>query len=446
MSLLSTRPALTPTQPGAGQGYIPLNTLGFDNRHQPLHKPSQTYGSKVRHNHDARLAFLDEPPDRGPHVREPDRRFSHISSPNKRRKVQHHSNPSPEVIDLDTYDDPVQSIRTPAILPPNPFQASSPSEEWSSGVSQRTPMTGRGLTSTGDLPASGFMQTNQAAHLRQKKPRRPSIGTSSRSLDELERRESLDHEVQELASDDYITPQKTSGNRLKDGQGGVSRATRTRNSDQDELQSSDLREVRQHVERSRPGAPSRTNRSIVPPEAVWPYTSPYFDAKSKNLREFRRAPDPIEDDNDELTGDTPNPSANPISASSLKSTSLADTATRRQIQTSIPAWPLKLARCHDLDEQGDDLGLKYNEKLQIFQVQRLDRLGVTTNLRSFAIGDYGVAEADDKSRIRLRGPKNSDGYLRWFHLQFKVTTEFLFFCEVHVLPSMRARRIFLKTT
>jgi hypothetical protein len=159
----------------------------------------------------------------------------------------------------------------------------------------------------------------------------------------------------------------------------------------------------------------------------------------------RRRGDSIEDDEqDELQmiGEGTVRPTSRRSKSPVKGGAQANPNLKRKTQTRPLPWPLSYARSTYFTPDGSDLALKLSADKE-FQIVYLDS-GDTATDEPINLKRISAAEADEVSRIRLKGSRNQAGNQLFIDLQFANTEHFKEFCHTHVRPNTTARKIYIK--
>jgi hypothetical protein len=165
----------------------------------------------------------------------------------------------------------------------------------------------------------------------------------------------------------------------------------------------------------------------------------------ENLRDNfrRRRGDSIEDDEQDELQVMREGSVRPIShrnKSPVQRGAQANTNVKRKIQIRPPPWPLNYARSTYFTPDSSDLALKLNANKE-FHIVYLDS-GDTAIDEPINLKRISTAEADDVSRIRLKGSRNQAGNQLCIDLQFANAEHFKVFCQTYVEPNTTTRRIY----
>lgn len=159
----------------------------------------------------------------------------------------------------------------------------------------------------------------------------------------------------------------------------------------------------------------------------------------KHLRnQFRRAQEAtvefknnsIDSSEDELTRDTKKPELGNAPSSRVIRT--ANNDVKRNNDGRIPmdskGWSLKYARTYDFEHWGPDLFLRCGKGVKSYRVVGKDAEGNLRTLHDgFSFDHVNKLLTDNKSRIRLEGPRQPDGNLFVYDLEFTNFKDFTFF-------------------
>lgn len=183
--------------------------------------------------------------------------------------------------------------------------------------------------------------------------------------------------------------------------------------------------------------------------------------KVENLRSFKRATATGNDDtvsDDELGLDFP-PSTRvaPLrTGTPSKSARPGNSGVRRmsKAQEAAQGWPLIWARTHDFDSYQTSMSNTHEHPLILRHGRDLDTLEIVVwrdeyhdQIVSATITPKKVikVQADDVGRIRLEGPRGTEGNQPIFDLEFKSTEHFDEFCRSHVPNYCPSHKVFTKS-
>jgi sentrin-specific protease 7 len=168
---------------------------------------------------------------------------------------------------------------------------------------------------------------------------------------------------------------------------------------------------------------------------------------SENLRDNfrRRRGDSIEDDEqDELQviGVGTARRVQDHSKSPGRHGTQGNTTTKQKGRIASPRWPLIYARSTYHKPDGSKLALNLRAD-KVFHLVYLDTGDIATDL-SIDLKKIREAEADEVSRIRLKGSRDQAGNQLLFDLEFANNDQFKVFCDSYVKPNTNNKKIFLR--
>lgn len=434
MNTLSASANTIADRPNPGYGQRKHTTYG---RHDRLAKPIGTQ------RHAGQQAYMERYPNYTPAASASQSVMA--ASPVKRRKTEKSFNGPIETVEIpDSGDDEIEDHGSPLrqVITPRACSAISPGRPHSTSGWQ----FGKG-TKPASQRTSEFTKTSKLLNPKRTRPRRkPDVG-------DADQRESI-FEVPVVAagslSGQYFkrsTPnhiQHAHMNNVEDLEQGMDRSSRR----PDALHSADKVASKYFTRDQSSQIQMRINESTA--EEVYQNIASHMPAipnPDRELRQFRHAEShaPIEHDTvdgseDELaqsdTGETRQKQS--ISKSTQKRSTNA--------RSSLPPgyYRLRLFQTYG-SRSGDDqsyLMLSQTQDRRFFRITAADVDGNEKPLHELDLRNVNRVLADDTRRMRLTGPKNSDGEDCWCDLEFEDTDTFLHFRNEVIFPEcMSSSRI-----
>ena len=449
------------SQPGAGKGFLPMNTLnGFNNAPRPT-KPT-VYGKSSRH-YDPRIsqargtgevAYLGRSHANSPTTPARDvssrqeRPYRSGASHSKRRKTGH---PSPQAIIDFTEDDEVQevplshSLATPAVHEYEVPRSSHSSRSRHSAESGPT-LSGRQPKVQAMSQFKFIDNITKGSRGRRKQQTSGSKSPFGRSVSGSATPNTQGTPIQ-IHDDEPVASFRPTGNPIFDGfeQGVSDRVSKESNGHN-----------KRAVTTSHHFPNARINESTADAKEQTA-TARRANGPGGNLRNFKPAQkdmheaDPISDD--ELAMEMPKKktTATKRQASPSKTSQAANSSAKRKVKAgkTSHSWPLIFARSHDFESHcpvsreadAPSLKLESGDESNTWRVVEYDAPNPSGTIKALITPkDVIKVQADDEGRMRLEGSRQQDGNHPIFDLDFYSPRNFREFRDMHV-PLLSPRQV-----